>query len=154
MLVPVSPSGTGKTLRRLTSSWLAASQFRLPSRARLKSGPSTLDGGLAPPSLTPFFPDALDVDIDLHHRHVDGSFHGKLHSLLEVVGDLGYSDAVLDDHIHVDRQPAFHLGHLHPSIDVLPVQQLREPVSHAARRHAADHGATHRGAPAARPPAA
>src|SRR5256885_4711789 len=41
MLVPVSPSGTGKTLRRLTSSWLAESHVRLPSNARLKSGPST-----------------------------------------------------------------------------------------------------------------
>src|SRR3979490_3210616 len=44
MLVPVSPSGTGKTVSRLTSSWLAVSQLRLPSRARLKSRPSTSSG--------------------------------------------------------------------------------------------------------------
>ena len=41
MLVPVSPSGTGKTLSLFTSSWFAPSQLRLPSRARLKRGPST-----------------------------------------------------------------------------------------------------------------
>ncbi len=41
MLVPVSPSGTGKTLSRLTSSWFEESQLRLPRSARLKIGPST-----------------------------------------------------------------------------------------------------------------
>ena len=41
MFVPVSPSGTGKTLSRFTSSWLVPSQLRLPSSARLNSGPST-----------------------------------------------------------------------------------------------------------------
>src|SRR6266581_4399416 len=147
MLVPVSPSGTGNTLSRLTSSWLAASQFRLPSRACLKSGPSTLDGRFAPPNLTPFFPDALDVDVDLHDRHLDGSFDGKLHSLLEVVRDLSDSDAVLDDHIHVDRQPAIDLGDLDASIDALAVQQLREPVPHAPCRHAGDAVAAQRGVP-------
>ena len=59
MFVPVSPSGTGKTLRRLTSSWFADSQLRLPNRACLKRGPSTPTGlseAMAQPrsSLTPW----------------------------------------------------------------------------------------------------
>jgi hypothetical protein len=45
MLVPVSPSGTGKTFSRLTSSWLAESQLRLPKRECFSSRPSTVVGG-------------------------------------------------------------------------------------------------------------
>jgi len=44
--VPVSPSGTGNTLRRLISSWCALSQLRLPSSACFRSWPSTFWGPL------------------------------------------------------------------------------------------------------------
>src|SRR5437588_464119 len=71
MLVPVSPSGTGNTLRRLTSSWLLASQLRLPRSARLKTGPSTPTGLFAGTCLAALFANALDGDVDSADGHVD-----------------------------------------------------------------------------------
>src|ERR1700730_4384465 len=91
MFVPVSPSGTGNTFSRFTSSWFADSQLRLPSKACLKTGPSTPTGlreampephelrgpaqrhaasSRGPLHSAPFFLDALNVHIDLHYGHV------------------------------------------------------------------------------------
>src|SRR4030088_439124 len=82
MLVPVSPSGTGKTLSRLISSWWALSQARLPSSARFKSWPSTARGafGLSRPVI---FVDPLHEDVDLRHRHPHRPLHLEAHRTLQ-----------------------------------------------------------------------
>src|SRR5579859_3175680 len=86
MLVPVSPSGTGKTLRRLTSSWLAESQARLPSSACLKRGPSTATGSGLPFGAIFVYP--LHEHVDLGHGHSHPAFDLESNRRLEVVGDL------------------------------------------------------------------
>src|SRR5436309_5303789 len=124
MLVPVSPSGTGKTLRRFTSSWLPASHVRLPSSARLKTWPST------PLTLTAIrvsgtlFANALNVDVDLDDGHVDGSLDLELDGLLQVVRHLRDPDAVLHDHVHVDGQAVLELEDVDALVHVLAAQQL------------------------------
>src|SRR6185312_6473088 len=107
MLVPVSPSGTGNTLRRLSSSWFAASHPTLPSSACLNWVPSTVDRRFVARAirrrrpLGALFPDALDVDVDLCDGNVDRPLDGELDRLLEVVRDLGDPDPVLDHDVHV-----------------------------------------------------
>src|SRR5437879_3364813 len=152
MLVPVSPSGTGNTLRRLTSSWLADSQVRLPSRACLNRGPSTPAGlreaivephelrGCAassrgPLHSAPLFLDALDVHVDLHNRDVHRPLDLELDRLLKVVGDLGDAHPVLHDHVQVDGEPTLDLEHVGAAIHALPAQQLRHAVPESSRGH-------------------
>src|SRR5438067_4578177 len=138
MLVPVSPSGTGKTLSRLTSSWLDASQLRLPSSARLKSGPSTPVAFVAATTSAALFAHALDVDVDPDDRHVDRALDLELHRLLQVVGDLGDADPVLDDDVDVDDQSIVLLDHVDALVHVLTPEQLGEAVAEAAAGHPAD----------------
>src|SRR5260370_718457 len=106
MLITVSPSGSGNTLRRFTSSWLVANQLRLPSKACLNRGPSTPAGlrdamtephelrGFAassrgPLHSAPLFLDALNVHVDLHDGHAHRPFDFEFDRFLQVVGDLG-----------------------------------------------------------------
>src|SRR6202171_5966041 len=84
MLVPVSPSGTGKTLSASTSSRLTVSQASEPSSASLKRRPShSRIGTVAAPvrlwmsaAAAPADVDALDIDVDFHHRQAEGAAHG------------------------------------------------------------------------------
>src|SRR4029077_17177680 len=128
MLVPVSPSGTGNTLRRFTSSWFAESQLRLPSSARLKSGPSTPVVFATATNSVSFalFANALNVDVHLDHGDVDGPLDLELHGLLEVVGDLRDTDPVLDDDVYVDGQPVLELNPVDALVDVSSAETLGE----------------------------
>src|SRR6202171_1821683 len=84
MLVPVSPSGTGKTLSASTSSRLTVSQASEPSRASLKRRPShSMMGMVAAPvrlwisaAAAPTDVDPLNVDVDFHHREPQGDLDG------------------------------------------------------------------------------
>src|ERR671935_384238 len=78
MLVPVSPSGTGNTFRRLTSSWLAASQVSDPSSACLKSCPSTLLG-VAGSVEEAIFVHPLHVHVHLGHGNADRALDLESH---------------------------------------------------------------------------
>src|SRR5437588_3299927 len=105
MLVPVSPSGTGKTLSRLTSSWLDASQFRLPSSACLRSWPSTFPER-AGSARAAIFLHPLHEHVHAHHRHSGGALDLELHCRLQVVRHLGDPHPVVDDHVDDDLEPA------------------------------------------------
>src|SRR5450631_3904465 len=80
MFDPVSPSGTGKTLRSLISSWLACRAARAPRRAASSSTPpvvstgswTSLRFGLALPATVVLEMDDLDVDVDGDHRQPEG----------------------------------------------------------------------------------
>ena len=71
MLVPVSPSGTGKTLRASTSSRLRVSQASDPSKASLNRRPSHsvmgMDGAPASEGVSA----AATADVNALHIHVD-----------------------------------------------------------------------------------
>src|SRR5258708_16001158 len=131
MLVPVSPSGTGKTLSRLTSSWLAESQLRLPRRARLKRGPST-PGILLSATLAALFANALDVHVDLRDRHVDRPFHLEFDRLLQVAGHLRDANPVLDDDPQLDAETALDLDHPAALVAIFPTYQLPHPITQPA----------------------
>src|SRR5919197_6767747 len=136
MLVPLSPSGTGNTFSRLTSSWLAASQLRDPSSACLKSCPSTLRGVVSVEDA--IFVHPLHVYVHLGHGNADGALDLELDRLLEVVRDLRDPGAVLDDHVDVDGQRAAQVAHLHASVRALAVEELADTVAEAAGRHSHD----------------
>src|SRR5712664_1788213 len=113
MLVPVSPSGTGKTLSASTSSRLTASQASEPRSASLKRRPSHSRIGMvaAPVRLwisaaaAPADMDSLDVDVDFHHREAEGALDGVAHRVAEVVCDFRDPRAVLHDHVERDGDP-------------------------------------------------
>jgi len=80
MFVPVSPSGTGKTLRASTSSRLTVSQAREPSSASLNKRPSHrvmgMDGAPANEGASAAATadvNALDIHVDLDHRQSERS---------------------------------------------------------------------------------
>src|SRR6059058_2835338 len=81
ILVPVSPSGTGKTLSASTSSRLIVSQASEPSKASLNSRPShSLMGMVGAPvrvgvsaAAAAADMDALDIDVDLDHGQTEGA---------------------------------------------------------------------------------
>src|ERR1700737_4206296 len=74
----------------------------------------------------------------MHHGHAHRPFHLKLHRLLKVVGDLRDPPPVLDDDVDADLQSAVCRHDVNASVDVLPAQQLRDPIPQAAGSHAAD----------------
>src|ERR1700736_2787266 len=134
MLVPVSPSGTGKTLSRLISSWCALSHARLPSSACFKSWPSTARGG-AGLSRPVIFVDPLHEDVDLRNRHPHRPLHLEAHRPLQVVRHLGDARSVLDHHVDVDGQLSVDLADLHPSVHVLAAEQRGHALAEAPGRH-------------------
>src|SRR2546422_4570649 len=97
MLVPVSPSGTGKTLSASTSSRLIVSQASEPSRASLNSWPSHSVMGMvgapvrvlvsAAAAATAADVDALDVDVDLDYGQTQSALDRIADGVREVVGD-------------------------------------------------------------------
>src|SRR5215813_9543947 len=144
MFVPVSPSGTGNTLRRLTSSWCAPSHARLPSNACFRSWPFTLPP--PPVSELAVIPvDPLHEDVHLHHRNPGGSLDLEADRTFQVVRHLRDPDAVLHDDVQVDCQRLVHFPHLHPSVNVLAVQQSRYAVTQTPGCHAHDPVALDRG---------
>src|ERR1700716_991631 len=146
MLVPVSPSGTGKTLSASTSSRLTVSQASEPNRASLKRRPSHSRIGMvaAPVSFwisaaaAPADVDSLDVDVDFHHREAKGAFHGIAHRIAEVVGDFRDARAVLDDHVERDGDPVLADLDLDAPMDLVAVEPLRQAVPQATSSHG-DH---------------
>src|SRR5581483_728897 len=68
----------------------------------------------------------------------------ELDRFLQVVGDLGDPDAVLDHDVDVDGQAALDLGDVNSAVDALAPQQLGETVAQAAGRHARDAVAAER----------
>src|SRR5881227_1381949 len=116
MLVPVSPSGTGKTLRASTSSRLTVSQASEPSRASLNRRPShSVIGMVAAPvrlgisaAATPADVDPLDVDF--HDRETEGTLDRIADGVREVIRDLRDPGAVLDDDVERNGHPI--LAHL------------------------------------------
>src|SRR5450759_176819 len=96
------------------------------------------------PGSVPLFANALDVHVDLRHGYVDRPLHFELHRLLEVVRDLRYADAVLDDDEDLDAEPIFHLDHLDAAIDVPSVQQLGHAVPQPTRGHSGNAVAAQR----------
>src|SRR3979411_896157 len=107
MLVPVSPSGTGKTLSASTSARLTVSQASEPSRASLNKRPShSRMGMVAAPvrpgmsaAATPADVDTLDVDVDFHDRESEGALDRIADGGREVVGKLREHGAVLLDDV-------------------------------------------------------
>src|SRR5882762_9478062 len=153
MLVPVSPSGTGKTLSASTSSRLTVSQASEPSSASLKRRPSHSRIGMvaAPVRLwisaaaAPADVDSLDVDVDFHHREPEGAFDGVAHRIAEVVRDLRHPGAVLDDHIEGNGDPVLADLDLDAPVDLVAVKPLRQAVPQPTGGHG-DHAiATGRG---------
>src|SRR5215471_9630748 len=108
MFVPVSPSGTGKTFRRLISSWCAFSHARLPNSACFRSWPSTLPAP-APLDLAVIPVSPLHEDVHLGHSHSRRSLHLEPDRALQVVRDLGDPDTVLHHHVEVDGELAVEL---------------------------------------------
>src|SRR5947209_1195682 len=143
MLVPVSPSGTGKTLRASTSSRFTVSQASEPSRASLKRRPShSRIGTVAAPvrlwisaAAAPADVDPLDVDVDLHHRQAEGAFDGVANRVAEVVRDLRDPSAVLHDHVKGDRDPVLADLDLDAPMDLVAVKPFRQAVPQAASGH-------------------
>src|ERR1700730_17431139 len=114
MFEPVSPSGTGKTLRALTCSWLAWSQARAERRPIMIWSPETSRSGscstftgagsvLATVSLEK---DALDVDVDGDDVQTERLLHRVLDGAHEVVGDFADPRPVLGDDVKLDEDAA------------------------------------------------
>src|SRR5215471_2711473 len=144
MLVPVSPSGTGNTLSRLTSSWCAPSHARLPSNACFRSWPFTLP----PPVLSALVVipvDPLHEDVHLRDRDPGRTLDLEADSTLQVVRHFRDPDTVLDDDVQVDRQHLVHLPHLHSTVNVFAAQQSRDAVAQTPGCHAHDPVALDRG---------
>src|SRR5438067_12032949 len=123
MLVPVSPSGTGKTLRASTSSRLTVSQASEPSRASLNRRPShSVMGMVAAPvrlgisaAATPADVDPLDVDVDFHDRETEATLDRIADRIREVVRDLRDPCAGLDGDVERDGHPLLADSDLHPA---------------------------------------
>src|SRR5256885_1558385 len=150
MLVPVSPSGTGKTFRESTSSRLTVSHASEPSRASLNRRPShSVMGMVAVPvrlgisaAATPADVDPLDVDVDFHDGETEGTLDRIPNRVREVVGDLRDACAVLDDDVERDRHPVLAHFDLDTTLRDLrkgpPVRAQRESLegAHEAPLHA------------------
>src|SRR5580704_13747341 len=142
MFEPVSPSGTGKTLRSLISCWLASSQDRADVRpARTCSPPISRSGsrstdssgaGLVADTVV-LRVDALDVHVHRDHGQPEGLLDGVAHGTHKVVSHLADTGPGLDDHVELDHQPVGGHLDLDASVDVLPVEPLGDAVTKAAR---------------------
>src|SRR5438034_2008909 len=140
MLVPVSPSGTGKTLSASTSSRLIVSQASEPSRASLNSWPSHSVMGMvgAPVRVVVSAAadvDALDVDVDLDHGQTQGALHRIADGVREVVCDFRDPRAVLDDDIERDGDAVLPDFDLDATMQLVAVQPLGEAVAQPAGGH-------------------
>src|SRR5256885_7818933 len=151
MLVPVSPSGTGKTFRESTSSRLTVSHASEPRRASLNRRPShSVMGMVAVPvrlgisaAATPADVDPLDVDVDFHDRETDGTLDRIADRIREVVRDLRDPCAVLDDDVERDGHPILAHFDLDAPMQFVAMQALRPTVAQATGPHA-DHAPTAR----------
>src|SRR5919204_6702877 len=144
MFVPVSPSGTGKTLSRLTSSWLAVSQLRLPSSACLKSCPSTRSPVPALGSAA-ILVHPLDEYVHVAHGYAEKALDCEADRALEVVSDLGYPRSILNNHVDVDDELPVRVTDVDPLVHVLAPEQLGNAVAETAGGHAHDAVAAHCG---------
>src|SRR5439155_15042240 len=146
MFVPVSQTGTGKTLRASTSSRLTVSQASEPSRASLNRRPShSVMGMVAAPvrlgisaAATPADVDPLDVDVDFHDRETEGTLDRIADRVREVVRDLRDPGAVLDDDVERNGHPILAHLDLDAALDFVAMQTLRQSLSQAAVSHG-DH---------------
>src|SRR2546429_9059986 len=137
MVVPVSPSGTGKTLRESPSSRLTVSKATEPSRASLNRRPShSVMGMVAAPvrlgmsaAAAPADVDTLDVDVDFHDREAEGPLDRIPHRVREIVGDLGHPRAVLDDDVERDGDPILADFHLDAPMQLVAVQPFGQAVA-------------------------
>src|ERR1700732_1085081 len=140
MLVPVSPAGTGKTLRASTSSRLTVSQAREPSRASLNRRPShSVMGIVAAPvrlgisaAATPADVDTLDVDVDFHDREAQGPLDRISDGIREIVRNLRNPGAVFDDDVQRDGDPILAYLDLDAPVQFVAVQALGQTVPQAA----------------------
>src|SRR6202011_3138980 len=143
MLVPVSPSGTGKTLRASTSSRLTVSQASEPSRASLNKRPlHSVMGMVAAPvrlgisaAATPADMDTLDVDVDFHDRESEGALDRIPDGVPEVVGHLRDPRAVLHDDVQRNAEPTLTHLDLDAPMQFVAVQALGQAISQAAGSH-------------------
>src|SRR2546421_7512133 len=112
MFDPVSPSGTGNTLRSLTASWFACSHASAERRPSAIWVPSTSSNGLrtiaavarrSAASTLCLEMYALDVDVDCDHRKSQRLLDRVLHRAHEVVRDLADPGAVLGDDVELDE---------------------------------------------------
>src|ERR1700686_5125611 len=119
MFEPVSPSGTGKTLRSLISCWLASShESAAVSPARTCSPPIWRSGSRSTASsgaglvadTVALRMNALDVHVHRNHGQAQRLLDGVAHRTHQVVGHLADTGAVFDDHVKLDDEPVG--GHL------------------------------------------
>src|SRR5487761_140977 len=143
MLEPVSPSGTGKTLRSLTCSWLACSHARELRRPASRASPSTSRSGSrtvsvaarSAPAIVLLEVDALDVDVHGDDVDAEGLLDLVLDSAHQVVGHLADSGPVLGDDVQLDDQPAVPDLDLDTAVDGLSIEPLSDAVAQPASRH-------------------
>src|SRR6202051_1657701 len=114
MFDPVSPSGTGKTLRSLISCWLASShESAAVSPARACSPPIWRSGSRSTASsgaglvadTVDLRMNALDVHVHRDHGQAQGLLDGVAHRAHQVVRHLADTGAVFDDHVELDDEP-------------------------------------------------
>src|ERR1035437_5159087 len=147
MFEPVSPSGTGNTLRSLISSWLAWSHARaLRSAASTSSPPTSRSGSRRRVSLDPASAraivglqmDSLDVDVHGQDRDAQWFLHRVAHPAHQVVRHLADARAVSGDDVKLDEDAALADLDLHAPVGVLAIEALGDPVAQPARGHADD----------------
>src|SRR5438105_5163435 len=148
MFEPVSPSGTGKTLRSFTSCWLACSQdsalFRPPSTCippTARSGSRstvTWTGAASRAGTVALEVDPLHVDVDGGDGEPEGLLQRVAHRAHEVVRHLADARAVLGDDVQLHHDAVLADAHLHAAAHALAVQPFGDAVAEPARRHADD----------------
>src|ERR1700736_1685670 len=148
MFEPVSPSGTGNTLRSLISCWFASSQASALSSPASACGPPTSRNGvrstLKPDgagsvALTVRLPVyALHIHVDREHGQAQGLLDVIPHRTHQVVRDLADARAVLSDDVELDDDAARLDLDLDPAVHVLAIQALCNAVAQSARGHAHD----------------
>src|SRR3984957_15632109 len=147
MFEPVSPSGTGKTLRSLISCWFASSHESAAVRPlstcsppTSRSGSRSTDSsgaGLVADTVT-LRVDALDVDVHRNHRQAEGLLHRVTHRAHQIVRDLADPSPVLGDDVELDDQAVRCDLDLDPAVDVLAVEAFGDAVAKASGRHPDD----------------
>src|SRR5438105_5947499 len=142
MLVPVSPSGTGKTLRASTSSRLSVSQASEPSNASLNSRPSHcvmgMDGALVIGDVSAAATtdvNALHIHIHLNHRQAEGPLDRIPDRIRKVMSDFGDTGGVLEDDVERDRHPLVAHLDFDPAVKLVAMQPLRQAIAQAAGSH-------------------
>src|SRR5438309_7124519 len=125
MFDPVSPSGTGYTLRSLISCWFASSQANAlrspmstcsPSASRSGSRRMVKSEATSDPDTILLRVDALDVDVDRQHRQTQCLLHVIAHCAHQVVGHLADARAVLGDDVQLDDDSVWQHLHLHAAM--------------------------------------